>query len=147
LHKISSYYAPLQAAIKNFKSNCIFSSTLILFASIYCKKGIGTEKRECLFSIRKLFVSFHTKWESSRSARGKHLSNFNFCENCQKFVKISSDKIFFWSLNGKIILTLPSKQRKCFNGLEWIFFDKVIHILPEFSTLVTSPKKKVFCTF
>jgi hypothetical protein len=65
-HKMSSYYAPHQAAIKNFKSNCIFWSTLILFASIYCKKRIRTEKRECLFSICKLFVSFYTKWEISR---------------------------------------------------------------------------------
>jgi hypothetical protein len=36
---ISSYYDPLQVVIKNFELNCIFSSTLILFASIYCKKG------------------------------------------------------------------------------------------------------------
>jgi hypothetical protein len=37
--EISCFYDPLQAVINNFELNCIFSSTLILFASIYCKKA------------------------------------------------------------------------------------------------------------
>jgi hypothetical protein len=41
--EISSYYDPLEGVIKNFESNSTFSSTIILFASIYSKKGFPTE--------------------------------------------------------------------------------------------------------
>jgi hypothetical protein len=66
-HKISSYYAPLQAVIKSFEINYTFSSILILVASIYCKKRPRAEKRDCLFSFWKFFVSLHTKCKIFRS--------------------------------------------------------------------------------
>jgi hypothetical protein len=66
-HKISSYYAPLKAVIKSFEINYSFSSILILVGSIYYKKRPRAEKRDCLFSFWKFFVSFHTKCKIFRS--------------------------------------------------------------------------------
>jgi hypothetical protein len=75
--EISSYYDPLQAMIKNFDLNCIFSSTLISFASIYCVKGFPTEYRECLFSFSKFLVRFPYKMRNlqEQSTTLNHLSN------------------------------------------------------------------------
>jgi hypothetical protein len=106
LHKISSYYAPLQAAIENFNLNCIFSSTII-----YCKKRISTEKRECLFSIRKLFVSFHTKWDiSRRKVQGVNIyqnANFFYIRSRTNFYDPSPNHIARFQNHHSTLLYTP----------------------------------------
>jgi hypothetical protein len=68
-HKISSYYALRQAVIKFFEINYTFSSILILVASIFCKKRPRAEKRICLFSFWKFFVSTKCKIFRSKVQR------------------------------------------------------------------------------
>jgi hypothetical protein len=78
-HKISCYYAPLQAIIKSFEINHTFSSVLILVASILLQNTPSRWEKRLLFLFWKFFVSFHTKWKIFGS---KNLSNFKIFYIC-----------------------------------------------------------------
>jgi hypothetical protein len=74
--EISCFYDPLQAVIRNFELNCIFPSTLILFASIYCKKGFP----QCKENVYYHFPNFWSVYiQNAKSSEVK-------C-NTQTFIK------------------------------------------------------------